>query len=244
MVGWPRQLIVEKRTIKMKNPENVLYYMRSRLSLTQKYIAQATGLTLNDISRIENGADNPFIGTFITLARYFNIPVDAFVHSNIQIALSSFTEPPKIIRNLMERIKIKRDKCDKIGRRGEEWVYKEELKKLKGTVHENGINPNFADSEEAHFDILSFDMDGRSIIIEVKTTNGEAEEVFYISDNELDMAKECIKDGKRYELHRVYHIDDPKMRGRFIISANELFENYEFVPETYRVVRKGEVQEK
>lgn len=224
----------------MKNPENVLYYMRSRLGLTQKSIALATGLTENDISRIENGADNPFLGTFITLARYFNIPVDAIVHNNIQIAFSTFAEPPKIIRNMLKRIKIKRDKCDKIGCRGEEWVYKEELKKLTGTVHENGINPNFADNDEAHFDILSFDMDGSSIIIEVKTTSGEAEEAFYISDSELDMAKECIKDGKRYELHRVYHIDDPKMRGRLIISANELFENYEFIPETYRVVRKGE----
>lgn len=225
----------------MKNPENVLYYMRSRLGLTQKHIAHTTGLTLNDISRIENGADNPFLGTFITLSRYFGIPVDAFVHNNIQIALSSFNEPPKIIRNMLKRIKVKRDKCDRIGRRGEEWVYKQELKKLKGTGCENGINPNFADNDEAHFDILSFDIDGSSIIIEVKTTSGEAEEAFYISDNELDMAKECIKDGKRYELHRVYHIDDPKMRGRLIISANELFENYEFIPETYRVIRKEKV---
>ena len=72
----------------MKNSENVLYYMRSRLGLTQKHIARATGLTENDISRIENGADNPFTGTLISLARYFNIPVDAFVHNDIKIALS------------------------------------------------------------------------------------------------------------------------------------------------------------
>ena len=192
----------------MKNPENVLYYMRSRLGLTQKHIARKAGLTENDISRIENGADNPFMGTFITLSRYFGIPVDAFVHNNIQIALSSFTEPPKLIRNMLKCIKIKRDKCDKIGRRGEERVYKEELKKLKGTVHENGINPNFADNDEAHFDILSFDIDGSSIIIEVKTTSGGPDEEFYISDNGLKMAEECIKEGKKYELHCAYYIND------------------------------------
>lgn len=225
----------------MKNPENVLYYMRSRLSLTQKYIAQATGLTENDISRIENGAANPFIGTLISLAGYFNIPVDAFVHNDIKIALSSFTEPPKIIRNMLKRIKIKRDKCDKIGRRGEEWVYREEINKLKGTGRENGINPNFSDSDDAHFDIMSFGLDGRTIIIEVKTTTGEVSDPFYISANELGIAKECNEDGKCYELHRVYHIDNPKKRGKLIIPVKELFDNYDFVPETYRVVRKEKV---
>ena len=140
---------------------------------------------------------------------------------------------------MLKRIKIKRDKCDKIGRRGEEWVYREELKKLKGTGHENGVNPNFSDSDDAYFDIMSFGPDGGTIIIEVKTTTGEASDPFYISANELSIAKECIKDGKCYELHRVYHIDDPKTRGRFIIPGKELLENYEFVPETYRVVRKG-----
>ncbi|NLZ52102.1 MAG: DUF3883 domain-containing protein [Thermoanaerobacteraceae bacterium] len=222
----------------MKNPENILYYMRSRLSLTQQQIAQATGLNENDISRIENGADNPFIGTFISLARYFNIPVDAFVHNDIKIAISSFTKPPKITHTKLKRIKIKREKFDKIGRKGEEWVYKEEFKKLKGTGYENGINLNFSDIDDADFDILSFGLDGRTVIIEVKTTTGDEGDPFYISANELDMAQKCIKDGKFYELHRVYHINDPKRRGRIIITAKELLENYEFVPETYRVVRK------
>lgn len=225
----------------MKNPENVLYYMRNRLGITQKHVAQETGLTENDISRIENGADNPFIGTYITLARYFNISVDAFVHNDIKIALSSFTEPPKIIRNMLKRIKIRRDKCDKTGRKGEEWVYKKEFKKLRGTGHENGINPNFSDNDEAHFDILSFKLDGSSIIIEVKTTTGEASEPFFISAHELDVVKECNEDGTCYELHRVFHIDNPKKRGELIISANELLCNYEFVPETYKVIRKENV---
>lgn len=222
----------------MKNPENVLYYMRSRLGLTQKQIAKATGLTEQDISRIENGADNPFIETFILLARYFNIPIDAFVHNNLKIALSSFTKPPKILHNNSKRIKARRDKCDEIGHKGERWVYKEEYKKLKGTGHENGINPNFADNDESNFDILSFDLDGRAIIIEVKATIGDEWDPFYISANELNIAKQCIKDGINYEIHRVYCIDDSKRRGKTIITAKELFENYDFIPETYRVVRK------
>jgi transcriptional regulator with XRE-family HTH domain len=222
----------------MKNPENVLYYMRSRLGLTQKQIAKATGLTEQDISRIENGADNPFIETFILLARYFNIPIDAFVHNNLKIALSSFTKPPQILHNNSKRIKAKRDKCDEIGHKGERYVYKEEFEKLRGTGHENAINPNFADNDESDFDILSFDLSGRAIIIEVKTTTGDQSDPFYISSNEINIARQCIKDGRNYEIHRVYCIDDPKRRGKTIITAKELFENYDFIPETYRVVRK------
>ncbi len=222
----------------MKNPENVLYYMRSRLGLTQRNIAQATGLSENDISRIENGADNPFTGTLISLARYFNLPVDAFVYNDIKIALPSFTDAPKIMRNMLNRIKIKRDKCDEIGRRGEKWVYDEECKKLEGTELVNGINPNFSDCDDAHYDIMSFGTDGRTIIIEVKTTTGEATDPFYISANELSIAKECMEAGRCYELHRVYYIDNPKKRGKLIIPAKELFDNCEFVPETYKVVRK------
>lgn len=222
----------------MKNPENVLYYMRSRLGLRQKHIAKAAGLTENDISRYENGADNLFMGKCIALARFFNIPADAFVHNDLKIALSSFTGPPKIIRKMMKRMQFKRERCDEIGRRGEEWVYREELKKLRGTGHENGVNPNFSDTDDAHFDILSFGLNGGSVIIEVKSTNGAFEEPFYISADELDMARECIKDGKNYEIHRVYHIDDPKKRGQCIIPATELFSDYEFMPETYKVVRK------
>ena len=222
----------------MKNPENVLYYMRSRLGLTQKQIAKATGLTEQDISRIENGADNPFIETFILLARYFNIPIDAFVHNNLKIALSSFTKPPQILHNNSKRIKAKRDKCDEIGHKGERWVYKEEYKKLRGTGHENGINPNFADNDEANFDLLSFDLNGRAIIIEVKTTTGDESDPFFISSNEINMAKQCIRNGKCYEIHRVHNINNPQKSGRVIITAEELFENFDFIPEIYKVVQK------
>ena len=212
--------------------------MRSRLGLTQKQIAKATGLTEQDISRIENGADNPFIETFILLARYFNIPIDAFVHNNLKIALSSFTKPPQILHNNSKRIKARRDKCDEIGHKGERWVYKEEYKKLRGTGHENGINPNFADNDEANFDLLSFDLNGRAIIIEVKTTTGDESDPFFISSNEINMAKQCIRNGKCYEIHRVHNINNPQKSGRVIITAEELFENFDFIPEIYKVVQK------
>ena len=212
--------------------------MRSRLGLTQKQIAKATGLTEQDISRIENGADNPFIETFILLARYFNISINAFVHNDLKIALSSFTKPPQILHNNSKRIKAKRDKCDEIGHKGERWVYKEEYKKLRGTGHENGINPNFADNDEANFDLLSFDLNGRAIIIEVKTTTGDESDPFFISSNEINMAKQCIRNGKCYEIHRVHNINNPQKSGRVIITAEELFENFDFIPEIYKVVQK------
>lgn len=54
----------------------------------------------------------------------------------------------------------------------------------------------------------------------------------------LKRAQECLDNGERYEIHRVYYIDSPKKRGRNIIPVEKLFSEYDFEPISYRVVRK------
>jgi hypothetical protein len=46
------------------------------------------------------------------------------------------------------------------------------------------------DGDGAGYDIASFTSDGRERLIEVKTTNGWERTPFYISKNELEVAKE------------------------------------------------------
>jgi|BioPla2DNA2_1021312.scaffolds.fasta_scaffold12938_5 transcriptional regulator with XRE-family HTH domain len=222
----------------MKDITNVIYFMRRRMNLTQREIAEATGLTLNDISRAERGVLKHQIKKIVMLSTFFCIPLEAILRNNLKAAVQTFKTPTKVSRRMKERIKAYLDRCDDIGCKGEDWVFQKEVEKLKGTCYANGVNPNFSDDEAAAFDILSFSLSGESIIIEVKTTPNESDEPFFFSSDELKIARECYENGRRYEVHRVHNINNPNKRGREIISAEELFSNYNFIPVSYKVVRK------
>lgn len=217
--------------------------MRSRMNLNQKQISRETGLTQNDLSRMEKGNFRARIEKFKILADYFKISLEALLYNDVKVALQSFKEPCKMSHEMFARMKDIRDRCDDIGRKGEEWVYKLEREKLKGTGYENAVNPNFANVEDAHFDALSFELNGNPILIETKTTSGNEDEPFYMSFDELERARDCLENKQKYEVHRVFYIDNPQKRGRNIIPVKELFCEYEFEPISYRVVRKDNKHE-
>ena len=75
-------------------------------------------------------------------------------------------------------------------------------------------------------------------MIETKTTSGDAGKPFYFSSDELK-GRENVFLKKNVMNHRVYYIDNPKKRGRYIIPVEMLFSEYEFEPICYKVVRKG-----
>lgn len=222
----------------MKKATNVLYYMRKRHGLSQHELAKATKLTANDICRIESGNIGAGIEKFITLAKFFSISLNALLGDDIYEVCLSLKMGPTTSRKMLKRIQKLRNKCDEIGCSGEEWVYQQELRKLHGTVYENAVNQNFADDEDAHFDILSFDTDGTPICIEVKTTTGDLEKTFFFSEDELKFARECYETGMRYEVHRVFNVNDPKKCGSVVIPVESLLNNYSFEPATYSVIKK------
>lgn len=221
----------------MKDPLNVLYYMRNRRMLSQKELANETELTANDISRLENGNLGAGIEKPIALAKYFSISLEALVFNKLEDVLANLTEGPEINHKLLGRINMLQKSRDNLGRDGETWVFQQEVKKLKGTKFANGVIP-FWNDEDAHFDILSFDCDGTPIIIEVKSTNGRASKNFFMTIGELMKARECAANGTRYEVHRVHHFGNSKKRGRVIISGEELLSNYNFKVDSYVVSRK------
>jgi len=213
--------------------------MRRRFNLTQKQISKKTNLTQNDISRMERGNFSHGMEKFLTLSHFFDIPLEALLYNNIKLVLRTFRAPTKAEHKLSKYYTTLRKKQEITGIKGEEWVYQLELEKLKETDYRHAVNPNYADDVDAHFDLLSFDEDGTNILIEVKTTTGEADEAFFISADELKKAKECLNNRSRYEVHRVYRINNEKKRGRHIIPADELLsDDYVFIPVTYMVKKK------
>ncbi|QTD42798.1 DUF3883 domain-containing protein [Sporosarcina sp. Te-1] len=93
---------------------------------------------------------------------------------------------------------------DEIGKLGEEYVYKVEYKKLIDKPFANLIDKTKADNPKNGYDILSYDLEGNEIFIEVKATSTLRDE-FYISQNELETAEKLLKSGKK---HYVYFVKD------------------------------------
>lgn len=59
-------------------------------------------------------------------------------------------------------------------------------------------------SDSYGYDIKSFSVDGEEINIEVKTTNGDWDKDFYLTQNEMD----TMEKSKRYKLYRIYNVKE------------------------------------
>ncbi|WP_291686532.1 DUF3883 domain-containing protein [Bradyrhizobium sp.] len=106
-----------------------------------------------------------------------------------------------------------------LGRAGEEFVLEIERKKLEKFQRPDlSKKIRWVSSEEgdgAGYDILSFQPDGRELLIEVKTTNGAARTPFFISENECQRAAASAESWRLYRVHlfaqnpRIFQIAPP-----------------------------------
>lgn len=226
-----------KTALNTYNPTNLLMYLRVYYGLTQTALAKATGLKVNDISRFEQGHPNMWFGKLKALADYFGISCDALYHNDFVSIGPLLHKPVEKERTLPERIRAHKEVCDRIGESGELWVTQQERMRLRGTIYENAVNPNYADDEKAHFDLMTFDPDtGENIIVEVKTTVGDANEAFIMTEHEWALMLYCQENHMRYELHRVHHIETPELRGRVIYTPHDIMELFDVMPRANVVV--------
>ena len=80
-----------------------------------------------------------------------------------------------------------------LGRRGEEFIFHWERDRLLRSSLELANRVRWVsrdDGDGAGFDILSFELDGRERLVEVKTTVGDSSTPFYISRNEVELSRE------------------------------------------------------
>lgn len=130
------------------------------------------------------------------------------------------------------------DRNRKLGLSGEELVVKME----KQYLISNG-RPDLAEKishvskvigDGTGYDILSFDVDGKEMFIEVKTTRGGHATPFYLSASEYEFAKLHTND---YILYRLYNYDTTKDSACFYrLTYSEMSElrrdpiNYKIIP--------------
>jgi hypothetical protein len=121
------------------------------------------------------------------------------------------TEPreqmPAALRRLIAKYDpVERDRRNRaLGRAGEEFVVELERRQLTRIGREDLSRRIrwIADEEGdgAGYDVLSFAPTGQERLLEVKTTNGAAQTPFFLSRNELEVAKERQEDWRIYRVH-------------------------------------------
>ena len=127
-----------------------------------------------------------------------------------------------------------------LGHLGEEFVFHSEIFKVKEfdiASLDKVIHLSEKQGDGFGYDICSVNENGETIFIEVKTTKGSCETPFYMSKNERLFFEENINNNAY--IYRVYNFIKETRHGQTkIISAKELFKNYNFDPISFIVTPK------
>lgn len=128
-----------------------------------------------------------------------------------------------------------------LGMLGEEFVVRHETNRVSAYAPDDLgriIHLSVEQGDGAGFDILSVNDDGTTRYIEVKTTKSGLNMPFYMSENECQFFRQHQASGDAY-IYRVYDFDETQRKGMVeVISASELFKNYNFDPISYKVTKK------
>lgn len=134
----------------------------------------------------------------------------------------------------------KHEDNQEIGNMGEEFVYQHEKDRVSEFSKEDVDRVQHLSRLQGDglgYDISSIDENGNVLRIEVKTTSGYDNTVFYMSRNEKSFFEQYKDDGA--VIYRVYNFDKKSRRGKIkIITAMDLLNNYNFDPVTYAVTEK------
>lgn len=136
-----------------------------------------------------------------------------------------------------------RDRNNEIGHQGEEFVWEFEIDRI---VEALSIERSLAIQNVQHlsrlqgdglgYDIYSINDDGSPRYIEVKTTSGDFNQPFYMTENERRFFQEY---GDSAFIYRVYNFNKESRYGDVkIITSSELFTNFNFDTITWKVTPK------
>lgn len=128
-----------------------------------------------------------------------------------------------------------------LGRLGEEFIIRYETERILNFAPEDAdriIHLSDVQGDGAGFDIISLNEDGSDRYIEVKTTKGNLDTPFYMTENER-LYFELHKEEGDLFIYRVYNFDETTRKGELeIIPAETLFTEYQFDPISYKVFKK------
>lgn len=128
-----------------------------------------------------------------------------------------------------------------LGRLGEEFVIRYETNAVLSFAPddlERIVHLSEEQGDGAGFDIVSLNIDGSDKFIEVKTTASGEKTPFYMTENERAFFEINKNEGNLF-VYRVFDFDKSTREGKIkIITAQELLDQYNFNPISYKVSMK------
>lgn len=119
----------------------------------------------------------------------------------------------------------------KLGLAGEYMVLQYEKEQLKKYgIDKEIIHVSKDEGDDKGYDIRSYDSNGNEIYIEVKTTTGNSNQPFYITDNEVKFSR---ANKENYYLYRVFNFASVEKKGEFYILHGEIDKLVELEPKNY-----------
>jgi transcriptional regulator with XRE-family HTH domain len=113
--------------------ENVITVLRMRNGLTQQQLADACGLTVIDVGKMERKDYKLQLCKLQTLAAFFRISLDTIVHDRLDLALANLRAPCEVDQDTKLKLRSMQLKRLDTGLHGEDLVYEQERQKLAGT---------------------------------------------------------------------------------------------------------------
>lgn len=154
------------------------------------------------------------------------------IENNIEISSIIYTFDElknKFLNKNIDYLKLHEFQME-IGKLGEAYVYDAERNKLDGTKYVELVDNTPAKDGANGFDILSYNLQGDKLYIEVKTEAGLKDNDFYISQNEINTGKYLIEQEKKYLIYRVHNVLAKDKKDIKIEIIQNIFndENYKF----------------
>lgn len=208
---------------------HIIQVVRNYLGLSQKELAQRAGVAQPDLCEMETKEPYGRIDKYKRLSEYLGIPIHALVTNDCTLIPLSFFDlhPPRSYTKIVSGSK------QELGRDGEDMVLALEKQRLAS------INPSlsllvlpfYKLRYRPGYDILSFDENGRSIYIEVKTSSDDAPD-FVLTKQEYAVANKLTAAGETYQIFRFTNWGTERQE-LAVYDFRELKESHEVTPATY-----------
>ena len=221
---------------------NTINYLRNRNNISRKQLAQETGLTIMDISRMERNNKSCGLDKYRKVAEYFNLTVGLILNNDITAVISYIMKNKELLSASNELQIAKHKSRINIGNYGEAIALEYEILRHieSDSPYLQYIDPSAAQKPKNGCDIFSRTLDGRTLLIEVKTSRGGLKSKFFITRTEVNRAKLAEKSGEEYLVYRVIYVNDDIKRDVIVLTLAEIQKQYLRTPESYSLkLRKG-----
>lgn len=177
---------------------HIVTILRYYLGLSQSELAERSGVSYADVNEIENKPNSGLIAKYAKLANCLHVPVHTIVMNDILSVPEAFFQQKRYV----EYTNPSKTKNSRLGRLGEESVFRQEQERLNQINHTLArlIVPKYKIRGSRGYDIISFKEDGTPFFIEVKTV-AVANNNPQLTKCEYEMAKKLTNLGYEYWIY-------------------------------------------